>query len=151
MGAVSEVDAVGREYAEIKKINNNLANDLDNAELWIKLVEKLEKPDDVDLTKNSDSVQLTAFRAAIDALLKKYPLYYGYWMRYATWEFRIGGTEASEFVRIDFRRHSAPAATDTPSQVYERAVAAHPISVDIWTAYCAFKMDTCHDSDMIRR
>lgn len=113
MGAVGEVDALGREYAEIKKINNNLANDPDDGELWIKLVDKLEQPDDVELTKNSDSVQLTAYRAAIDALLKKYPLYYGYWMRYAKWEFRIGGTEASEFVSIKFHSQSAGAPTDT--------------------------------------
>ena len=35
-------------------------------------------------------------------------------------------------------------------QVYERGVASVTNSVDLWTNYCAFKVDTTHDPDVIR-
>lgn len=35
-------------------------------------------------------------------------------------------------------------------QVYERGVASIGISVDLWANYCGFKVDTCHDGDIIR-
>jgi len=40
---------------------------------------------------------------------------------------------------------------DTHVQVYERAVGAIPNAVDLWVTYCSFKMNTCHDSEIIRR
>ena len=35
-------------------------------------------------------------------------------------------------------------------QVYERGVASIGISVDLWTNYCGFKVETNHEPDMIR-
>jgi len=35
-------------------------------------------------------------------------------------------------------------------QVYERGVASITNSVDLWTNYCSFKVETSHDSDIIR-
>jgi pre-mRNA-processing factor 39 len=35
-------------------------------------------------------------------------------------------------------------------QVYERGVASIGVSVDIWANYCAFKVETSHDADVIR-
>jgi pre-mRNA-processing factor 39 len=35
-------------------------------------------------------------------------------------------------------------------QVYERGVASITNSVDLWTNYCAFKFETCHDYQVIR-
>lgn len=38
----------------------------------------------------------------------------------------------------------------TGIQVYERGVASIGISVDLWANYCAFKVETSHDNDVIR-
>ena len=38
----------------------------------------------------------------------------------------------------------------TCAQVYERGVASIGTSVDLWANYCAFKVETNHDQDMIR-
>jgi pre-mRNA-processing factor 39 len=38
----------------------------------------------------------------------------------------------------------------TVVQVYERGVSSIPNSVDLWTNFCSFKMETCHDNDIIR-
>jgi len=38
----------------------------------------------------------------------------------------------------------------TAAQVYERGVASVGTSVDLWTNYCAFKVETNHDTDVIR-
>jgi pre-mRNA-processing factor 39 len=54
-----------------------------------------------------------------------------YWKRYADKEFVIAGTEAAE-------------------AVYERGVASIPNSVDLWSNYCSFKVETSHDVDVIR-
>lgn len=35
-------------------------------------------------------------------------------------------------------------------QVYERGVASVFNSVDLWTNYCSFKVETSHDPDVIR-
>ena len=70
-------------------------------------------------------------RSAFDRFLAKFPLLFGYWKKYADLEFSIAGTEASEMV-------------------YERGVASITNSVDLWTAYCNFKVDTSHDIDVTR-
>jgi pre-mRNA-processing factor 39 len=36
------------------------------------------------------------------------------------------------------------------AQVYERGVGSIANSVDLWTNYCSFKVETSHDSDVIR-
>ena len=59
------------------------------------------------------------------------PLFFGYWKKYADLEFAIGGPETAELV-------------------YERGVSAIMTSVDLWAHYCAFKMETCHDQDIVR-
>lgn len=41
------------------------------------------------------------------------------------------------------------AAADA-QQVYERGVASISTSVDLWTNYCSFKLETSHDPDIIR-
>lgn len=41
------------------------------------------------------------------------------------------------------------ASTDA-QQVYERGVASVGLSVDLWANYCAFKVETSHDADVIR-
>lgn len=38
----------------------------------------------------------------------------------------------------------------TRRQVYERGIASVGTSVDLWANYCAFKVDTSHDADVIR-
>ena len=35
-------------------------------------------------------------------------------------------------------------------QVFERGVASITTSVDLWTDYCSFKVETSHDPDVIR-
>ena len=99
MGAIPEIDALDkRDYADLRKLNDALRNDIDNGELWIQIADAAEKPDGDDLTRNSDSQVLQAYRGTMNALLAKYPLFFGYWMRYAGWEWRIAGTEQAEFV-----------------------------------------------------
>jgi len=111
MGALREIDALGREHLEVKKINNALANDIDNSDLWMKLVNAVEKLEPDGLTRNSDPVMLQIFRTTMDTLLSKYPLFFGYWIRYAEWEFRIAGTEAAEYVSALLQRDVVTALT----------------------------------------
>src|ERR1700733_15292368 len=104
--------------------------DPDNFENWEKLVRAAETLEG-GLNRNSSPQAIAMTRSAFDRFLAKFPLLFGYWKKYADLEFSIAGTEAAELV-------------------YERGVASITNSVDLWTNYCGFKVDTSHESEVIR-
>lgn len=83
------------------------------------------------VTRNSNPSAIELVRNVYDLFLGKFPLFYGYWKKYADFEFSIGGTETAEMV-------------------YERGVSSIPSCVQLWTHYCSFKLDTSHDNDVLR-
>ncbi|KAL1861142.1 hypothetical protein Plec18170_001657 [Paecilomyces lecythidis] len=118
------------ENAELRKIETELAEDPDNFDTWEKLVRAAEGLEG-GINRNSNPQAITTVRSFYDRFLAKFPLLFGYWKKYADLEFSIAGTEAAEMV-------------------YERGVASISPSVDLWTNYCSFKVETNHDSDIIR-
>lgn len=83
------------------------------------------------LNRNSSPQALATLRDAYDRFLLKFPLLFGYWKKYADREFNISGPESAEMV-------------------YERGCAAITNSVDLWTDYCSFKMETTHVPHLVR-
>ncbi|KAI9890012.1 MAG: hypothetical protein M1814_004528 [Vezdaea aestivalis] len=118
------------ENIEIRRLQQEAASDPDKFETWEKLIRTVEGLEG-GLNRNSSPLAITTLRGSYDDFLARFPLLFGYWKKYADLEFSIGGTEAAEMV-------------------YERGVASIPNSVDLWTNYCAFKVDTSHDYDIIR-
>ncbi|KAL8855528.1 MAG: hypothetical protein Q9178_007848 [Gyalolechia marmorata] len=118
------------ENAELKKLNAEVLEDPDSFENWEKLVRAAESLEG-GLNRNSSPQSIVATRDIYDRFLAKFPLLFGYWKKYADLEFSIAGTEAAELV-------------------YERGVASITNSVDLWTNYCSFKVETSHDPDVIR-
>ncbi|KAE9381514.1 hypothetical protein N431DRAFT_321196 [Stipitochalara longipes BDJ] len=118
------------ESAEIKKLKAEVLEDSDNFENWEKLVRAAETLEG-GLNRNSSPQAIATTRDAYDRFLAKFPLLFGYWKKYADLEFSIAGTEAAEMV-------------------FERGVASITTSVDLWTDYCSFKVETSHDPDVIR-
>lgn len=118
------------ESAEIRKLKAEVAEDTDNFENWEKLVRAAESLEG-GLNRNSSPQAISTVREAYDRFLLKFPLLFGYWKKYADLEFSIAGTEAAEMV-------------------FERGVASITNSVDLWTDYCSFKVETSHDPDVIR-
>lgn len=118
------------ESAEIKKLNVEVLEDPDNFENWEKLVRATETLEG-GLNRNSSPQAIATTRDAYDRFLAKFPLLFGYWKKYADLEFSIAGTEAAEMV-------------------FERGIASIATSVDLWTDYCSFKVETSHDPDVIR-
>ncbi|ORX96077.1 pre-mRNA-processing factor 39 [Clohesyomyces aquaticus] len=116
--------------ADVRKLINAVAEDEDNFEKWEALVTFCESLEG-GVNRNSSPDAIAVMRGAFDCFLDKYPLFFGYWKKYADLEFSIGGTETAEMV-------------------YERGVSCVPTSVDLWTAYCSFKENTCHDVDLVR-
>ena len=102
----------------------------DEFEGWEKLVRAAETQEG-GLNRNSSPQAISSTRTVYDRFLAKFPLFFGYWKKYADLEFSIAGTEAAELV-------------------YERGVASISNSVDLWTNFCNFKVDTSHDNDVIR-
>ncbi|KAI9756592.1 MAG: hypothetical protein M4579_003770 [Chaenotheca gracillima] len=118
------------ENAELKKLHAEVLEDADNFDNWEKLVRAAENLEG-GLNRNSSPQAISSTRDIYDRFLAKFPLLFGYWKKYAEMEFSIAGTEAAEMV-------------------YERGVASITNSVDLWTNYCGFKVETSHDSDIIR-
>jgi len=120
--------------------------DPDNFETWEKLVRTAEALEG-GLNRNSSPQSIASTREIYDRFLAQFPLFFGYWKKYADLEFSIAGTEAAELVGIavKFKRPRLIAV-----QVYERGIASITTSVDLWAQYCAFKVETSHDPDVIR-
>ena len=72
--------------------------DSDNFEIWEKLVRASETLEG-GINRNSSSQAITTVRDVYDRFLCKFPLFFGYWKKYADLEFSIAGTEAAEMVR----------------------------------------------------
>ncbi|RSL63489.1 hypothetical protein CEP53_004412 [Fusarium sp. AF-6] len=118
------------EYATVRKHNAEVEADPDNFENWENLIKACETLEG-GLNRNSSPQALATFRDAYDRFLLKFPLLFGYWKKYADMEFNIAGPESAEMV-------------------YERGCASITNSVDLWTDYCSFKMETTHDPHLVR-
>ncbi|KAJ9157863.1 Pre-mRNA-processing factor 39 [Pleurostoma richardsiae] len=118
------------ENAEIRRLNSEVEADPDNFETWEKLVRACESLEG-GLNRNSSPQALATLRDAYDRFLLKFPLLFGYWKKYADLEFNISGPESAEMV-------------------YERGCASITNSVDLWTDYCSFKMETTHVPHLVR-
>ncbi|KAK9370884.1 hypothetical protein V1509DRAFT_615089 [Lipomyces kononenkoae] len=115
---------------EWNRLHSLLEQDTDNFENWESLIGATEALDG-GIGRSSSPETVEQIRILFDAFLRKFPLLFGYWKRYADIEFSVAGSDASE-------------------AIYRRAVASIPNSVDLWTGYCSFKMDTCPDVDEVR-
>jgi len=51
------------------------------------------------LNRNSSPAAIASTRDTYDRFLARFPLFFGYWKKYADLEFSIAGTEAAEMVR----------------------------------------------------
>ncbi|OAA80035.1 mRNA splicing protein (Prp39) [Akanthomyces lecanii RCEF 1005] len=118
------------EYASVRKYNALVEADSDSFENWENLVKACEALDG-GLNRNSSPQALATFRDAYDRFLLKFPLLFGYWKKYADLEFNIAGPESAQMV-------------------YEKGCASISNSVDLWTDYCSFTMDTTHDPQIVR-
>ncbi|KAF2810475.1 uncharacterized protein BDZ99DRAFT_476635 [Mytilinidion resinicola] len=131
-GSVAEVPLGGsdEENIELKKLVGDVVENEDEYDGWEKLVRAAEALEG-GLNRNSSPQAIAFTREIYNRFLAKFPLFFGYWKKYADLEFSIAGTEAADMV-------------------YERGVASITNSVDLWMNYCAFKVDTCHNTEEIR-
>ncbi|KAK9380897.1 uncharacterized protein V2V93DRAFT_369855 [Kockiozyma suomiensis] len=112
------------------RLHSLIEQDPDNFENWENLIRATEAIDE-GLGRSSRPEVIYQARQIFDAFLAKFPLLFGYWKRYADIEFAVAGSDAAELV-------------------YQRGVAGIPNSVDLWSSYCSFKMETCPDEDEVR-
>ena len=77
--------------------------DPEEFERWEKLVRAAEAQEG-GLNRNSSPGAIAATRDTYDRFLARFPLFFGYWKKYANLEFAIAGTEAAEMVREDIKR-----------------------------------------------
>ncbi|KAK5675748.1 hypothetical protein LTS10_011475 [Elasticomyces elasticus] len=116
--------------SELLALNAQVLADPEEFEHWDKLAQAAQAQEG-GLNRNSSPQAIASTRDVYDRFLTRFPLFFGYWKKYADLEFAIAGTEAADMV-------------------YERGIASIGISVDLWQNYCNFKTETNHDLDMIR-
>lgn len=80
-------------------------------EHWEKLVRAAESQE-AGLNRNSSPQAIAATRDVYDRFLARFPLFFGYWKKYADLEFSIAGTEAAEMVCKCRRTDTLRAETD---------------------------------------
>lgn len=83
------------------------------------------------MNKGTAESDVQLFRFSYDNFLDRFPLAFGYWIKYAETEFLLGNTE-------------------TAACVYERGIGSNPVSVELWAAYAQFKIRVCHKPDEVR-
>ncbi|KEY67528.1 hypothetical protein S7711_02447 [Stachybotrys chartarum IBT 7711] len=130
MSDVGPFGGPDEEYAIVRKLNADLEADPDNFETWENLIKACEALEG-GLNRNSSPQALDTFRNSYNRFLSKFPFFFGYWKKYADTEFSVAGPESAEMV-------------------YEKGCASINTSVDLWTEYCSFKMETTHDPQLVR-
>jgi pre-mRNA-processing factor 39 len=76
----------------------------------VKLVEASQTQEG-GLNRNSHPQAIAATRETFDYLLARFPLFFGFWKKYADLEFTIGGPEAAEMVSPICTMRSSTALT----------------------------------------
>lgn len=78
-----------------------------------------------------------------DRFLLEFPLCYGYWNKYAQYEYRLASRTREDGLATIATLEEAK---QKAREVYERGVAAVRYSVDMWMKYCEFLIHTllCH-------
>lgn len=94
------------ELAEVRKLEADVQASPDEFENWEKLVRAVEGLEG-GLNRNSSPQAITAARSIYDRFLAKFPLFFGYWKKYADLEFAIAGTEAAEMVSCPYSATTA--------------------------------------------
>ncbi|KAI9229342.1 MAG: hypothetical protein DHS80DRAFT_29867 [Piptocephalis tieghemiana] len=92
---------------------------------WEQLLRVVESADGGLDPATAPSDNIEQCTRAFDAFLDHYPLCFGYWKKYADLSYIMSGNQ--------------PAGA---KKVFERAVQAFPNSVDLWSAYGSFAIDT---------
>lgn len=87
----------GDDISELRELYSDVVADPDNFENWEKLVRAAEALEG-GLNRNSSPQSIAATREIYDRFLAKFPLFFGYWKKYADLEFSIAGTEAADMV-----------------------------------------------------
>ena len=97
-----------RAYSRPKKLMcATQAAEPEEFEHWEKLVRAAEAQEG-GLNRNSSPQAIASTREAYDRFLARYPLFYGFWKRYADMEFAIAGPEAAEMVSTTRRKQIGP-------------------------------------------
>ncbi|KAG8630385.1 hypothetical protein KVT40_002004 [Elsinoe batatas] len=118
------------DFPDLNAANKEVLADPDNYENWEKLVRQVEDLEG-GLHRNSSPQAIDAARDVYNRFLTKFPLFFGFWKKYADLEFSLAGPESATFI-------------------YERGVASVACSVDLWTNYCSFVLETSHDNEVQR-
>ena len=83
---------------ELQQLNEKVLEDPEKFESWEALVRAAEAQEG-GLHRNSSPGAIASTRDTYDRFLARFPLFFGYWKKYADLEFAIAGTEAAEMVR----------------------------------------------------
>lgn len=113
--------------SEWLKITTELVKDPDSLELWEKLVLVAENNQKKEINKSSSEDEIELLRVSYESLLEKYPLLFNYWVRYASWEFKLGNTGKA-------------------NSIYETGLQPLNHCIELWVEYLNFKIRTIRDN-----
>lgn len=109
------------------KTSTKLLSDPDNLSLWEQLIKDAEYNNKLGINKSSSVEAVDLLHVTYNKFLDKYPLLFGYWIRYAEWEFKLGNTLKAELI-------------------YEKSLQHLSYSIEIWVSYLNFKINTINNN-----
>jgi hypothetical protein len=102
-------------------------------EHWEKLVRAAEAQEG-GLNRNSSPGAIASTRDVYDNFLARFPLFFGYWKKYADLEFTVAGTEAAEMVSFPGSKMSQQKLTRYRSTSAASLALAYPLTYGPTTA-----------------
>ncbi|EGW34294.1 uncharacterized protein SPAPADRAFT_54448 [Spathaspora passalidarum NRRL Y-27907] len=114
---------------EWSKISTQLIQDPENLKLWQQLIDAAEFNNKRGITKSTPVPQVELLRVSYQELLKKFPLLFNYWIKLATWEFKLN------------------ADRDKAVEVYQQGLQHLPYCIELWISYLQFRIDTLKDEE----
>ncbi|ODV79929.1 uncharacterized protein CANTADRAFT_25721 [Suhomyces tanzawaensis NRRL Y-17324] len=111
-------------------ISTELVHNPDNLQLWQDLVKEAESNNKKGINKSTPPEEIQLLRTTYQNILDKYPLLFKYWIKYASWEFKLGHIDRAE-------------------AIYRSSMVHLSYCIDLWVTYLQFKIDTNHNKDEI--
>lgn len=116
--------AINKEWS---RVSTELVRSPENFDLWQQLILAAESNGNKGINKITPIEEVNVLRISYQKLLEKYPLLTNYWIKYAELEFKLGDTEKA-------------------NEIYGSSLKHLGYSIELWTAYLTFKINTLNDN-----
>ncbi|ETM36336.1 hypothetical protein, variant 1 [Phytophthora nicotianae] len=131
-GSSTDAAANGNEKTQLDKLMETVDKNPLDFNSWVSLLA---------LVQSESATPRETVETTYDRFLAEFPLCFGYWNKYAQYEYRLGSRTREDGLGTVA---TLGEAKQKACEVYEQGVVAVRYSVDMWMKYCEFLIHTLH-------